>query len=83
MAQALSFQSLAMEAQVQFWASPYGIFCGQNGTGTGFPPSTSVFPCQNHSTGGVYGGPNGSGTDLVWIFADSELKFQILFVTHL
>jgi hypothetical protein len=46
MAQAVSRRPLTAEARVR----PCGICGGQSGTGTGISPSTSVFPCQFHST---------------------------------
>jgi hypothetical protein len=50
MAQAVSRRPPTAEAWVQCRVSPYGICGGQSGTGTGFCPSTSVFPCQFHFT---------------------------------
>jgi hypothetical protein len=50
MAQAVSRRPLATEARVSSRVSPCGIFGGQSGTGTGFSPSSSVLPCQHHST---------------------------------
>jgi hypothetical protein len=51
MSQAVSRQPLTAEARVRSRVSPCVIFGGQSGTGTGLSPSTSVFPCQFHSTG--------------------------------
>jgi hypothetical protein len=51
MAQAVSRRPLTAEARVRSRVSPRGICGGQSGTGTGLFPSTSVFPCQFHSTG--------------------------------
>jgi len=39
---------------VRFRASPFEICDGQSGAGTGYSPSTSVFPCQYHSTIATY-----------------------------
>jgi hypothetical protein len=49
MAQAVSHRPLTAEARVRFRVS--GICGEQSGTGTGFSPSTSVFPYQFHFTG--------------------------------
>ena len=50
MAQAVSRRPLTAEARVRYRVSPRGFCCGRRGTGTGFTPSTSVFPFQFHST---------------------------------
>jgi hypothetical protein len=45
-AQAVSRRPLTAEARVRARVGLRGICGGQSGTGTGFSPSTSVFPCQ-------------------------------------
>jgi hypothetical protein len=46
MSQVVSRRPLTAEAQVRAWVNPCGICGGQSGTGTGFYPSSSAFPCQ-------------------------------------
>jgi hypothetical protein len=46
MAQVVSHRPLTAEARV----TSCGICGAQRGTGTDFSPSSSVFPCQYHST---------------------------------
>jgi hypothetical protein len=48
-AQAVSHRSFTAEAWVRAHVSSSEIYGGQSGTGTGFSPSHSVFPCQYHS----------------------------------
>ena len=49
MTRAVSHRPLTMEARVRSQVSPCEIRGGQC-PGTGFSPSTSVSPCQHHST---------------------------------
>jgi hypothetical protein len=50
MAQAVSRRPLIAEARVRAQINLCGICGGQIDTGTGFSPSSSVFPCLYHST---------------------------------
>jgi hypothetical protein len=50
MAQVVSRLPLIAEAQVRARVNPCEICGGQSGAGTGFSQSSSVFPCQYHST---------------------------------
>jgi hypothetical protein len=57
--QVVSRRPLAAEAWVRSRVNPCGICGGQNGTGTGFSPSSLVLPCQYHSTVAVQ-------THIIW-----------------
>jgi hypothetical protein len=46
----VSRRLLAAESRVRTRVNPCVICGGQSGTGTGFSPSSSVLPCQYHST---------------------------------
>jgi hypothetical protein len=50
MAEVVSRRPLTAETWVRARVNPCGICGGQSGTGAGFSPSSSVFPCQYHST---------------------------------
>ena len=51
MAQAVSRRPPTAEARIRSRVGPCGICGGQSGIGTDFPPRTSLFLCQFHSTG--------------------------------
>jgi hypothetical protein len=54
MGQAVSLWPLTAENRVSSQGSPRGTCIGQNITGTGFPSSSSVFPCQYYCTMAVH-----------------------------
>jgi hypothetical protein len=54
MAKAVSRRLHIAEAQVRSQAGSCEICGGQRGTGTGFSPNTSVFPCHCYSTNALY-----------------------------
>jgi hypothetical protein len=73
MAQTVSRRPPTAKARVRSWVSPCGICGGQSGTRTGFSPSSSVFPCQFHSTGAPLLG-KGQKIIIIVIFIGSHKK---------
>jgi hypothetical protein len=54
MAQVVSRRPLTAEARVCSRVSQCEVCGAESGTGTAFSQSSSVFPCQYHSTGAPY-----------------------------
>jgi hypothetical protein len=61
MAQAVSCWPLTAEARFHAWVSPCGICGEQSGTGTGFSPSSFIYPCNYHSTMALHTRTSGRG----------------------
>jgi hypothetical protein len=57
-AQAVSRRTLTVEARVRSWSLRVGFFVDKVALGQVFSPSTSVFPCQFHSTSAPLHGKN-------------------------
>ena len=57
MTQAVGWRPITVKAWVWSQVSPSEICSGQNDNVSGFSPSTSVFPCQYHSTNAPYHHP--------------------------
>jgi hypothetical protein len=69
-AQTLSRRTLTAKARVQSQSIPLGINCGQSSVVTGFSPSTSVFPPQNH--------PSKVPSSFIYVFLQEPSRFVVV-----